>query len=98
MASHNDFCQYRGECSAVEPQGDHPGYLHLFSGASRFLSVVVPVCGVGYNNRIQIIATLAVGLRLYARFKVIHSPGWDDAFVCLALVREKDVPAECNGI
>lgn len=34
----------------------------------------------------EALAVLAVGLRLHVRIKA-HSIGWDDYFICLALVR-----------
>lgn len=34
----------------------------------------------------QLIAIIAIALRLYARFKLAKRPGWDDALAVLALV------------
>ncbi|KAF2141498.1 uncharacterized protein K452DRAFT_40256 [Aplosporella prunicola CBS 121167] len=45
-----------------------------------------PATLLGFIITFQVIAWLAVLFRLYARFKLAHSPGWDDVWVVLACI------------
>jgi hypothetical protein len=46
----------------------------------------------------KILASVAVSLRLYVRLKLLRSPGWDDAVICLAYVRNIEKHSVGNGM
>lgn len=41
---------------------------------------------LGITTALLVLSTLTVALRLYTRFGIVRTPGWDDALIVAAVV------------
>ena len=72
----------------VDPMNDPATLLGFIISFQVRFDMLQKWCLLFADLNQQVIAWLAVLFRLYARFKLAHSPGWDDVCVVLACVRE----------